>query len=416
MKGVWAGYQGGPETSALAVETRVSAERLADLLESLTRLPAGFHPHPKIRKGLEVRLEQARGERPLDWSAAEALAYATLATEGVRVRLSGQDSSRGTFSHRHFALHDVEDGGRYCPLQHLADDQAPVEIWNSPLAEVGPLGFEYGYSLDCPDGLVIWEAQFGDFVNVAQVIMDQFLQSAEEKWRRLSGLVLFLPHGLEGMGPEHSSARLERFLELAAEDNIQVAYPTTAAQFFHLLRRQALQKWRKPLVVLTPKSLLRHPSAASSLEDCASGGFQRVLPDPLAPPARVVRVLLCSGKVYFDLAEAREKLARQDVALLRLEQLYPLPDELLEQALAPYAREAPVVYVQEEPENMGAWPYVKARFGHELPGGRRLEGVARRPSASPATGSATSHRREQRQLVERAFAGLASLTDNGEPR
>ena len=252
---------------------------LVDLLDRLVTLPDGFRPHAKIAKFLEGRRQMARGEMPLDWSAAEALAMASLATQGLRVRLSGQDSQRGTFSHRHAVIHDVVTDETLCSLEHLSPDQAPVEIYNSPLSEAGVLGFEYGYSLDCPDGLVMWEAQFGDFINAAQVVIDQFIVSAEDKWNRLSGITLLLPHGFEGQGPEHSSARLERFLLLAAKDNIQVVQPTTPAQIFHCLRRQVLRVWRKPLVVMTPKSLLRHPGCVSSLEDLATGEFQRVITD-----------------------------------------------------------------------------------------------------------------------------------------
>src|SRR5262249_54695399 len=255
-------------------------EKLAALLESQTRFPSDFHPHPKFERLLQHRREMAEGKRGLDWSAGEALALASLAAEGVRIRLTGQDSARGTFSQRHAVLHDASDGHTYVPLQNLDPKQGPVEICNSPLSEAGVLGFEYGYSLDCPDGLVMWEAQFGDFCNAAQVIIDQFIVSAEDKWRRLSGIALLLPHGLEGQGAEHSSARLERFLSLAAAHNIQIVWPTTPAQYFHCLRRQIVRPWRKPLVVMTPKSLLRHPAAVSALEDLAEGTkFRRVLPD-----------------------------------------------------------------------------------------------------------------------------------------
>src|SRR5882724_8920830 len=272
MRNLWNGHKGAVD-SEHTPRTGLERARLMKLLEAQTRLPADFHPHKKIQKGIEHRLAMVHGESPLDWSAAESLAFATLAVTGVRIRLSGQDSGRGTFSQRHAILHDYEDGHTYVPLQHLAKDQASVEIVNSPLSEAGVLGFEYGYSLDCPNGLVLWEAQFGDFVNAAQVIIDQFIASAETKWRRLSGLVLLLPHGFEGMGPEHSSARLERFLELAADCNMQIINPTTPAQYFHALRRQVLRPWRKPLVVMTPKSLLRHPQAVSSLGKCATGRF-----------------------------------------------------------------------------------------------------------------------------------------------
>jgi 2-oxoglutarate dehydrogenase E1 component len=401
--GVWTGYHGEPGGDAEEVATGVARERLTGLIETLTRLPEGFRAHRTIARGLARRREMATGARPIDWSTAEALAFATLAAEGHRVRLSGQDTARGTFSQRHAALHDAEDGRVYVPLRHLAPGSAPIEVYNSPLSEVGVLGFEYGYSLDCPDGLVLWEAQFGDFVNAAQVIVDQFVVSAEEKWRRLSGLVLLLPHGFEGQGPEHSSARLERFLELAVNDNIQIVNPTTPAQYFHLLRRQVLRRWRKPLVLMTPKSLLRHPKVVSSLEDLEQGRFQRILGDPAAVPERVHRVLLCSGKVYYDLVAMREEISRDDVAICRLEQLYPLRDEQLREALAPYPPAAPAVWVQEEPANMGAWRYLFARFGDRLFGARPLSGICRPASASPATGWAALHRLEQQRLLKVAF-------------
>jgi 2-oxoglutarate dehydrogenase E1 component len=318
------------------------------------------------------------------------------------VRLSGQDSERGTFSHRHAALHDFDTGEKYVPLQHLSPDQAAVRIINSPLSEIGVLGFEYGYSLERPVSLVMWEAQFGDFWNAAQVIVDQFIASAEAKWNRLSGITLLLPHGFEGAGPEHSSARVERFLAMAAEDNIQVVNPTTPAQLFHVLRRQVLRPWRKPLVVLTPKSLLRHPRVVSSLSDLADGGFQRIIPDR-HPKREVKRVLLCSGKIYYDLEKFREQQAREDVAILRVEQLYPLRDEHLAAALAGYADGTPVFWVQEEPHNMGAWRYMLANFGERLLGRFPLRGITRPPAATPATGSHTSHEREQAAIIERAF-------------
>ena len=405
--GIWEGYRGGPEP-AEDPATAVPAPKLGALLEGLARLPETFHPHPKIARGLALRREMAAGKRPLDWSAAEALALATLAVEGHPVRLSGQDTARGTFSHRHAVLHDVEDGSTFTPLQHLKADQAPVEILNSPLSEAGVLGFDYGYSLDRPEGLVLWEAQFGDFVNAAQVIVDQFLVSAEAKWRRLSGLVLLLPHGFEGQGPEHSSARLERFLALAVDDNIQVANPTTPAQLFHLLRRQVRRRWRKPLVVMTPKSLLRHPRAVSPLAALAEGSFRRVLADHSGQPGEVQRVLVCSGKVYYELGERREAERRKDVALVRLEQLYPLRERDLADALAPYPARAPAVWVQEEPANMGAWRYLLARFGGTLPGGRPLSAVCRPPSASPAVGSAAAHKREQARLLTEALGSPGS--------
>lgn len=404
--GVWSGYRGGHDSEADEIHTGASRDRLGTLLEAQTVLPEGFHVHPKIKRFLETREEMAEGKRPLDWSAAEALAMASLATEGHRVRLSGQDSERGTFSHRHAVLHDVQTGQRYMPLKHLSSTQAAVDVFNSPLSETGVLGFEYGYSLDWPDGLVVWEAQFGDFVNAAQVIVDQFIVSAEDKWRRLSGIVLLLPHGFEGMGPEHSSARLERVLMLGGEDNIQVASPTTPAQLFHLLRRQVLRRWRKPLFVMTPKSLLRHPQVVSTLEECEHGGFQRVLPDPLERgQQRIDRVLLCSGKIYYDLLAHREELERQDVAILRLEQLYPLPQEALRAALARYPDDTRVVWVQEEPENMGAWRFLRVKLGAMLFDRLRFSGIYRPESGSPATGSFSSHKLEQAALLAHAFGG-----------
>jgi 2-oxoglutarate dehydrogenase E1 component len=398
-RGLWQNYAGGREPEA-EIETGVATGELPALLRKLAALPDGFHVHPKLERGLQTRREMADGRHPVDWAAAEALALATLAADGVRIRLTGQDSGRGTFSHRHAILYDQEDGHPFVPLQHLDPGQAAVEIVNSPLCESGALGFEYGYSLDTPDGLVIWEAQFGDFVNVAQVIIDQFITSAEKKWRRLSGLVLLLPHGFEGMGPEHSSARLERFLTLAAEDNIQIVQPTTPAQYFHVLRRQVICKWRKPLVVFTPKSLLRHPQVVSTLEDCAHGHFHRVLPDE-SPSAK--RLLLCTGKIYYDLLAYREEHKRSDVAIIRLEQLYPLHAGLLEQALKPYADHTPAIWVQEEPANMGAWRYLHDRFGKKLFNRLPFALVSRPESASPATGSSHAHKLEQAQVVARAF-------------
>jgi 2-oxoglutarate dehydrogenase E1 component len=405
-RGIWerVRFYGGPESEAKKVNTAVDQARLGELLIKLTQLPAAFMAHPKIERLLEARKEMGEGKRPLDWAAGEALALATLSTEGVRVRLSGQDARRGTFSHRHAVLHDYEGKGTFTPLQNLSPDQAKVDIYNSPLSESGVLGFDYGYSLDYPDALVMWEAQFGDFVNVAQVIIDQFIASAEAKWHRFSGLVLLLPHGFEGMGPEHSSARLERFLELCAQDNIQVTYPTTPAQFFHLLRQQALQLWRKPLIVMTPKSLLRLPEAVSPLDDLATGEFQKVIPDQTVDAKNVKRILLCTGKIYYELAKARTELKRNDVAILRLEQLYPLRADLLEAALQPYAAETPVFWVQEEPENMGALRFLRSRLGERLFNRYPLTAVSRPESASPATGSPGAHKIEQARLVKASFA------------
>ena len=399
LSGIWQGYVGGEDRLVPEVDTGVPMEALKHLLHRLASVPEGFQVHPKLKRFLEARREMAEGKRPLDWAAAEALAFASLAVEGHRVRLTGQDALRGTFTQRHAALYDYKTGEPYIPLQHLAEGQAEVEIYNSPLSEAGVLGFEYGYSLDYPEGLILWEAQFGDFVNVAQVYIDQFLASAEAKWNRLSGLVLLLPHGLEGQGPEHSSARLERFLQLGARDNIQVAYPTTPAQFFHLLRRQVKRNIRKPLIVMTPKSLLRHPEVVSALEELAGGRFQKVIPERVKGARKV---LLTSGKVYYDLLAKRRELGAEDVALIRLELLYPFPEEELKEALGFYPKKTPVVFIQEEPVNQGAWWYLSARFCGEIYG-HPFRVVARPESPSPAVGSSKVHRLEQEELLEEAF-------------
>jgi len=371
--------------------------------------------HPKLERVLEQRREMARGERALDWAAGEALALATLAVEGHRVRMTGQDAERGTFSHRHAVLHDHANGARHEIFARLAKDQAPVYVRNSPLSETGVLGFEYGYSLDYPEALVLWEAQFGDFANVAQPIIDQFIVSAEDKWNRFSGLVMLLPHGFEGQGPEHSSARLERFLTMAADENVQIVVPTTPAQLFHCLRRQLMRPWRKPLVVMTPKSLLRHPRCVSPLADFTAGKFQRFLPDAKVLPAGGVRrVLLCSGKLAFELEDEREKRKRDDVAIVRIEQLYPMQDVDVEAALAPYATNAEVVWVQEEPENAGAWRFLYSRWGSRVLG-RAFRGLSRRAAASPATGSLASHRLEQQTLLDSAFETDRSSSTHRSP-
>ena len=401
--GPWTRYMGGPESHAPEVATEVDADTLAKLLAAQTVLPESFTANPKILRGLSQRRQMAEGKRPLDWAAGEALAFATLAAEGYRIRLTGQDTERGTFSHRHAVLHDMKSGAIYTPLHHVSEGQAEVEIRNSPLSEAGCMGFEYGYSLETPDGLVAWEAQFGDFANAGQVIVDQFLTSGEEKWRRLSGLVLLLPHGFEGMGSEHSSARIERFLQLAARDNIQVAYPTTPAQYFHLLRRQVKRPWRKPLIVMTPKSLLRHPDAVSPMAELATGKFERALPDAAVPAERAKRVLLCSGKIYYELLRTREELGETTTAILRLEQLYPLAEETLELLFAGLPKDLAITWVQEEPRNMGAWPFLRARFGDRLLGRHPFHVVSRAESATPASGAASSHKIEQERLLLAAF-------------
>jgi len=401
--GFWRGLRGGHlplEQPATGVEPAL----LARVAAALTALPPGFDAHPKASKLLAARAEMGQGLRPLDWGMAEALAFGSLAWEGRRVRLAGQDVRRGTFSHRHAVLLDRSSGAPYAPLQHLREGQGAVEVRDSLLSEAAALGFEYGYSLEMPDALCLWEAQFGDFVNCAQVIIDQFLASGEAKWNRLSGLVLLLPHGMEGQGPEHSSARLERFLGLSVDDNWRVVNLTTPAQLFHALRRQLAGPVRKPLVVMSPKSLLRHPAATSPLGALAGGRFQPLLPDPAAPePAGVTRVVLCSGKLFYDLAAARDAGQQRQVVLLRLEELYPLPLEALRAELSRWPPGAELVWAQEEPANMGAADFVVRSLGALGPRGARLGVVARPASASPAVGSHTRHDLEQAQLVRQAL-------------
>ncbi len=401
---IWSQYAGGPDTAVPEVETGVSAATLANLGTRLTALPGHFTPHPKLTRILKARRDMAQGQLPVDWATGELLALASLAAEGTRVRFTGQDAERGTFSQRHAVWHDFKTGRPHHVLQHIGAEQGPVDIHNSALSEAGVLGFEYGYSIAYPDGLVVWEAQFGDFANAAQVIIDQFIASAEDKWHSLSGLVMLLPHGFEGQGPEHSSARLERFLTMAADDNIQVVYPTTPANHFHCLRRQVLRKWRKPLIVMTPKSLLRDPRATSPIEDFTHGTFRRYIPDDLDSKRDIRRVIMCSGKVFYDLHTEREQRGRRDVALIRLEQLTPMRREAWQEVLAPYGSDISVYWVQEEPQNMGAWRHVRGEYGDVFPDRRPLVGVARAASASPATGSAGSHKLEQQRLLEEAFA------------
>ncbi len=402
----WKHFVGGHDVDVPEPDTGVDKTKLAALLEAQSRTPPGFKVHPKLTRLLELRRQMARGEKPLDWAAGESLAFASLCVEGMRVRLSGQDSGRGTFSHRHAVLHDYETSERYIPLQHLAPDQAPFEVFNSPLSEAGVLGFDYGFALAYPDALVLWEAQFGDFVNTAQVYIDQFISGAEDKWFSLNGIALLLPHGQEGQGPEHSSCRLERFLQLCAEDNMQVCCPSTPAQMFHLLRRQVVRPIRKPLIVLTPKSFLRHPQAVSTLDELASGRFQRVLPDATVRPGEVRAVLMCMGKIYYELLAEREKRGRRDVALVRVEQFYPLRDEHLQAGLAGIPDGTPVYWTQEEPLNMGAAPYFRLRYGDRLLGRHPLGYRGRPESSSPATGSSASFKLEQARLMESAFQGL----------
>lgn len=406
LGGCWQEYVGGPEPANSETQTGVHREKLSELLSKITEAPSGFNLHKKLKRPMQQRREMAAGEVPLDWSTGEAAAFASLLSEGHRIRLTGQDCERGTFSQRHSVWHDTVDGSTYMPLANLSENQGPVEIVNSPLSEVGVLGFEYGYSLDCPEGLVAWEAQFGDFWNVAQVIVDQFIASGEDKWKRLSGLVMLLPHGFEGQGPEHCSARLERFLAMSAEHNIQVCQPTTPAQYFHLLRRQVHQRWRKPLICLTPKSLLRHPHCVSELDEFVEGAFRKILPDPQVIPEDARRILMCTGKIYYDLIEARQQRGIDDVAILRVEQLYPLSAAQLQKPLEGFSSGCDLIWIQEEPENMGAWPYMKLRFGELLSERFRFRRLSRAESASPSTGSLNAHKLEQSELLEAAFADL----------
>ncbi|MSQ04238.1 MAG: 2-oxoglutarate dehydrogenase E1 component [Myxococcales bacterium] len=389
LRGLWANYHSGQPDVA---DTRVPIARLRALLAGLNRTPDGFHLHPKLARSIyKLRDDQAAGNKPVDWAAAELLAYGSLVTAGHRVRLSGQDAGRGTFSHRHAVVRDQTTGASWCALDHLTPDQARFEVYNSLLSETAVLGFEYGYSMDYPDALVLWEAQFGDFANGGQIIIDNFIACGEAKWNRLSGLVMLLPHGYEGQGPEHSSARPERFLQMCAEGNLQVVNCTTPAQIFHLLRRQVLRNVRDPLVVFTPKSLLR--TVASPLEELAEGAFEEVIADG----AGRKRVVLCWGKVYYDLLAARG--ARQDVALVRVEQLYPFPLAAITDELARHPG-AEVVWCQEEPKNMGPWPFVALQF---MEAGILPRYAGRRPGAAPATGYHDRHLAEQASLVAEAL-------------
>jgi len=377
---------------------------LREVARGLSTLPDGFRLNPKLAGFISRRRELVTGDPPIDWSLAEALAFGTLVLEGTPVRLSGQDCARGTFSQRHSVLFDLESGTPYVPLKNISRDQASFDVFDSSLSEAAVLGFEFGYSVADPLTLVLWEAQFGDFANAAQVIIDNFIASSESKWQEPCDLVLLLPHGFEGQGPEHSSARLERFLTLCAEDNMQICYPTTASQYFHLLRRQVRDAKRIPLVVMTPKSILRHPGAASRLQDLAGGQFDLVLDDPAIPEKPSVRrALLCTGKVFYDLQAEREKRKIQDIAIIRIEQLYPFPEWNLSRILGAYPRLKEICWVQEEPQNMGAWNFINRFIGSALPVVRDFRYIGRPGSSSPASGSFKTFRKEQESLVRAAF-------------
>jgi 2-oxoglutarate dehydrogenase complex dehydrogenase (E1) component-like enzyme len=384
----------------------VSADRLRALNEQLLRTPEWFTPHPKLMKQLERRRE-ALDQGGIDWGQAEALAFASLLVDGIPVRITGQDTERGTFSHRHAVLHDVATGATYTPMQHLDQAAASFEIHNSPLSEYACLGFEYGYSAAAPEALVLWEAQFGDFVNGAQIIIDQFISAGLSKWGESTRLTLLLPHGYEGNGPEHSSARLERFLQLAAQENIRIANCTTAAQYFHLLRRQALDVTARPLVVITPKGLLRLKQAGSTLDELATREFQPVIDDKLADPEAVTRLVFCQGKVYYDVVGHEDRARAESVAVARLEQLYPFPVEEAAAVFRRYPNLRELVWVQEEPQNMGAWRAIRHRLEEAKPEGVVLLYVGRPWRASPSEGYPTAHVREQDRIVRAALAPSA---------
>jgi 2-oxoglutarate dehydrogenase E1 component len=395
----WAPFHGGPYNPADEVDTGLSAEKRHTITDGLVKYPEDFHIHPKVQKLLEQRREMGYGKRPLDFGMAEALAFGSLAVGGIPVRLSGQDSRRGTFNQRHSVLIDIVDEKEYVPLCHLAANQARVEIYNSELAEAAVMGFEYGYARDYPETLVMWEAQFGDFANGAQIIIDQFVAAGEDKWDLLTGLVLLLPHGHEGQGPEHSSGRIERYLQLSARDNMQVCQPSTAAQYFHLLRRQVLRKWRKPLICFTPKSMLRHPEALSLLAELEQPRFLNVIPDESALDAS--RVLLCSGKIGHELRMERKKLTGSGPAIVSLEQMYPFPEDEMRAVLGRYKNAHEFLWVQEEPANMGALSFVTPRLKRIL--GPKVRSIKRAANSTPATGSAKAHELEQKTLITLAL-------------
>jgi len=401
-----------------SVNTRLPAGQLKALTDAINAVPAKVQLHPTVARIYDARRKMASGTQPMDWGFAELLAYASLVTTGYSVRLTGQDTGRGTFFHRHAVLHNQKDGSTYIPLEHIARDQKAFKVVDSLLSEEGVMGFEYGYSTAEPDALVIWEAQYGDFANGAQVVIDQFISAGEAKWGRLCGLVLFLPHGYEGAGPEHSSARLERYLQLCAEHNMQVCVPSTPAQLFHMLRRQVMRLYRKPLVVMMPKSLLRHKLSVSELSDITHGRFHVVIPEIDALSAkRIRRVIFCSGKVYYDLLEARRADKNiEDIAIVRLEQLYPFPHEEYAEIIQRYVQARDIVWCQEEPQNQGAWYEIRHRLQEPLTEHHYLRYVGRAASASPAAGYVQLHKQQQTALIQEALSkstqAAPSMTSN----
>jgi 2-oxoglutarate dehydrogenase E1 component len=398
FKGQWSGYQ--REYSPAKIETGVPGKTLQHLADTLSVIPADFTPHPKIEALLKKRRNAVREGEKIDWANAETLAFASLLGEGVSVRLSGQDSTRGTFNQRHCVLTDIKTEKTFIPLNATAAPGTFFYPYDSMLSEEGVLGFEYGYSQESPDMLTIWEAQYGDFVNGGQVIVDQFVASGETKWGRGSGLVMLLPHGYEGQGPEHSNARIERFLQLSAENNMQVVFPSTPVQYFHLLRRQVKQPFRIPLVVFTPKSLLRHPLCVSRLDEFTGGWFREILPGA-ENPEKITAVLVCSGKISIELLENMSKEGREDLAVVRIEQLYPLRTDLLRQELSRYWNAETFTWVQEEPRNMGAWAFMRPHLTGIL--GKDPGYIGREESASPAVGSHRQHRIEQEKIIAEAL-------------
>jgi 2-oxoglutarate dehydrogenase E1 component len=394
-------------TKSPEVETAVSEKRLRTLNEELLKVPESFTIHRKLRKPLMRRIE-ILDDGPIEYGHAEALAYASLLTEGTHVRLTGQDTERGTFSNRHLALHDEKTGLKYVPIQNLSGALAPMELHNSPLSEIACLGFEYGYSAASPESLVLWEAQFGDFSNAAQVIIDSFIASGEAKWGQTTRLTLLLPHGYEGSGPEHSSARMERFIQLASEGNIRIANPTTSGQYFHLLRRQARIAKARPLVVFTPKGLLRLPGAASKLSDLTEGKFEWVLDDPdVAGDQRgdITRLVLCCGKIYYDLSGHERRAEERSVAIARVELLYPFARDQIVDLIASYPNLKEILWVQEEPKNMGAWSVMFRRMPELVPEGVELRYVGRPPRSAPSEGYPAAHRLEQERIVLTSLSG-----------
>jgi len=400
LQGVWSKFSKEPLDSE--IHTELLQKQMADIVRAVTTAPENFNTNPKHAKVLEDRKKMASGELPIDWGFAEALSFGIILENGFPIRLAGQDAQRGTFSHRHAVLNDTQTGAKITLLNRISSKQATIEIVNSSLSEYSCLGFEYGYSLADPNVLVLWEAQFGDFANNAQVIFDQFISSSEIKWQRMSGLVCLLPHGYEGQGPEHSSARLERFLQLCALDNMQVANLTTPAQYFHILRRQIMQSFRKPLIITTPKSLLRLKEACSALEDITSGMFQKVLDDSKANNS-AKKVLFCSGKVYYDLRKAVDEKSKSEIAVVRVEQLYPFPEKEIKAILSKYNKASQFVWVQEEPKNQGAWFFLRDKIEELLPKNNKLHYAGRSEFPSPACGHVVTHLKEQAELVATAL-------------